>query len=109
MELWFNRAMENNTNDYEACQAKLNYIEPKWHGSTEAMLEFGHECATNQAWGGHVPLILYDVHKSIQRQYVNDSEKNEYWKQPEVWADIKVAFDRFFELNPDAIGWYHDY
>jgi hypothetical protein len=109
MELWFNRAMENNTNDYEACQAKLNYIEPKWHGSTEAMLEFGHECTTNQAWGGHVPLILLDVHKSIQRQYVNDSEKNEYWKQPQVWLDLKSAFDRFFELNQDAVGWHHDY
>jgi hypothetical protein len=109
MELWFNRAMENNTNDYEACQAKLNYIEPKWYGSSEAMLEFGRECATNQAWGGHVPLILLDAHKSIQRQYANDLEKNDYWKQSEVWADIKTAFDRFFELNPDAIGWYHDY
>ena len=109
MELWFNRAMENNTNDYEACQAKLNYIEPKWHGSIEAMLEFGRECATNQAWGGRVPLILLAAHKSIQRQYVNDSEKNDYWKHPGVWMDIKVAFDRFFELNPDARTWYHDY
>jgi hypothetical protein len=109
MELWFQRAMENNPNDYEACQAKLNYIEPKWHGSIEAMLEFGRMCATNRAWGAHVPLILLDAHKSIQRQYVDDAEKNVYWKQPEVWADIKVAFGRFFELNPDAIGWYHDY
>jgi hypothetical protein len=109
MELWFNRAMENNTNDYEACQAKLNYIEPKWHGSTEAMLEFGRECVTNQAWGGNIPLILLDAHKSIQRQYVDDSEKSDYWKQPEVWADVKMAFDRFFELNPKSTGWHHDY
>jgi hypothetical protein len=109
MELWFNRAMENNTNDYEACQAKLNYIEPKWHGSTQAMLEFGRECATNQAWGGHIPLILLDVHKSIQRQYVDGLEKTNYWKQPAVWTDLKSAFDRFFELNPDAVGWHHDY
>jgi len=105
----FNRAMENNTNDYEACQAKLNYIEPKWHGSTQAMLEFGRECATNQAWGGHIPLILLDVHKSIQRQYVDGLEKTNYWKQPAVWTDLKSAFDRFFELNPDAVGWHHDY
>jgi|SRR5208282_3678149 len=109
MELWFDRAMVLDPNDDVACSRKLYYLEPKWYGSREAMLEFGRECATNQAWGGHVPLILLDVHKSIQRQYVNDSEKNDYWKQPEVWADIKTAFDRFFELNPDAIGWYHDY
>jgi hypothetical protein len=73
------------------------------------MLEFGRECVTNQAWKGQIPLILLDAHKSIQRQYVDDSGKNDYWKQPEVWSDIKSAFDRFFELNPDAIGWYHNY
>ena len=109
MELWFNRAMAINTNDYDACSAKLYYLEPKWYGSTEAMLEFGRQCATNKAWGGHIPLILLDAHKSIQRQYVNDSQKTNYWKQPEVWTDLKTAFGRFFELNPDATGWYHDY
>jgi hypothetical protein len=109
MELWFNRAMKLDPNDYDACSAKLYYLEPKWYGSTEAMLEFGRECVTNQAWKGQIPLILLDAHKSIQRQYVDDSGKNDYWKQPEVWSDIKSAFDRFFELNPDAIGWYHNY
>jgi hypothetical protein len=109
MELWFNRAMELDPNDYDACSAKLYYLEPKWYGSTEAMLEFGRECVTNQAWGGHIPLILLDAHKSIQRQYVDGMEKTNYWKQPEVWADIHAAFERFFQLNPTATGWYHDY
>jgi hypothetical protein len=109
MELWFNRAMELDPNDYDACSAKLYYLEPKWYGSTEEMLEFGRECVTNQAWGGHISLILLDAHKSIQRQYVNDTEKNNYWKQPGIWPDLKSAFDRFFELNPDAVGWHHDY
>jgi hypothetical protein len=109
MELWFHRAMELNPNDYDACFQKLFFLEPKWYGSTEAMLEFGRECVTNQAWGGHIPLILLDAHKSIQSQYVDGLEKTNYWKQPEVWTDLKSAFDRFFELNPDAIGWYQDY
>jgi len=109
MELWFGRAMKLDPNSYEACSAKLFYLEPKWYGSTAAMLAFGRECATNQAWGGHIPLIILDAHKSIQRQYVDGSQKNDYWKQPEVWSDLKPAFDRFFELNPEAISWYHDY
>jgi hypothetical protein len=104
-ELWFGRAITLDANCYDTCNSKLHYLEPKWHGSTDEMLQFRRECVTNQAWGGHIPLILLDAHKSIQRQHVNDSEKNDYWKQPEVWADIKAAFDRFFELNPDAIGW----
>ena len=26
-----------------------------------------------------------------------------------MWQDIKSAFDRFFELNPEEISWYHNY
>ena len=37
------------------------------------------------------------------------SEQANYWKQPEVWSDIPSSFDRFFELNPNAIGKYHTY
>jgi hypothetical protein len=109
MELWFNRAMELNTNYYDACYEKLYYLEPKWHGSIEEMLKFGHECVTNQSWGGRIPLILMDAHNSIQRQYIDASEKDDYWKRPDVWSDIKSAFDRFFELNPDETSWYHNY
>ena len=109
MEIWFNRAMALDPNYYDACSAKLYYLEPKWYGSKEDMLEFGRECVTNHIWGGHIPLILLDAHKSIQKQYVDGSEKSNYWKRPEVWSDLKSSFDRFFELNPDATGWYHDY
>ena len=91
--------------DYNACSAKLYYPEPKWYGSTQDMLEFGRECVTNHAWGGNVPLILVDAHRSIQRQYVDKLEQTNYWKQPEVWTDIKASFDRFFELNQKATGW----
>lgn len=109
MELWFGRAMAINSDDYDACHSKLYYLEPKWHGSADDMLDFGRECVTNQAWGGHIPLILLDAHISIQSQYIDASQKDGYWKQPEVWADIKSAFDRFFELNPDETSWYNNY
>jgi hypothetical protein len=109
MELWFNRAMALDSNDYDACNAKLWYLEPKWYGSVADMLDFGRECASNKKWGGHIPLILRDAHVEIQKQFVSASEKADYWKRPEVWLDLKNAFDRFFELNPNEIGWYHDY
>ncbi|MGA3285619.1 MAG: TlpA disulfide reductase family protein [Verrucomicrobiota bacterium] len=108
MEIWFNRAMAIDPNDYDACKAKLYYLEPKWYGSADDLLGFGWECAQSKAWRGKVPLILLDAHEAICR-YLDDSEKTNYWKQPDVWLDIQVAFDRFFELNPDAIDWYHNY
>jgi hypothetical protein len=110
METWFNHAIQLDPNSYDICSYKLYYLEPKWHGSIEAMLSFGRECATNSQWGGHIPLILLDAHVTIQKNYVTDPEaQTNYWKQPQVWLDLKTAFDRFFELNPAETGWHHDY
>lgn len=109
MELWFDRAMALDPNDYNACSRKLYYLEPKWYGSREDMLAFGRECVQNTNWAGHVPLVLLDAHLNYCRGYLDKSEQTNYWKQPEIWPDIKASFERFFELNPDAVGWHHDY
>jgi len=63
----------------------------------------------NPKWGGHVPLILMDAHREYSLYIQDENEKKNYWKQPDVWPDMKAAFDRFFALNPDATGWHHDY
>lgn len=108
MESWFQRAMQVDTNCYDACYQKLYYLEPKWHGSREDLLAFGRECAQSTKWGGHVPLILLDAHIKINN-YNDRDERMNYWKQPDVWPDLKSAFDRFFELNPDEVSWHHNY
>ncbi len=108
MELWFQRAMELDPSSYDACWSKAYYLEPKWHGSAEDMIEFGRECVRAQNWKGRVPLILVDVHSELVG-YLEKSEQAGYWKRPEVWPDIKAAYERFFELNPKDIGFYHNY
>jgi hypothetical protein len=108
MELWFNRAMAIDTNSYEACSAKLYYLEPKWYGSDEDQLDFGRQCVRSQEWGGRIPLILLDAHIAIQSRQEGEA-KDDYWKQPQVWPDLRAAFDRFLQLNPDATGYYHNY
>jgi hypothetical protein len=109
MESWFHHAMELDPNNYDACSAKCLYLEPKWYGSTEEMIAFGRECVRTKEWGGSVPLTLVDAHRDIPFYYLSGSEKTNYWKQPQVWPDIKAAYDRFFELNPGAVGYYHNY
>lgn len=108
LNLWFNRAMNVSSNYYRACETKLLYLDPKWYGSPQAMLEFGRECVASEKWGGNVPLILMDAHRSLSR-YAADEGMTNYWRQPSVWRDIKSSFDRFFALNPNAVGWHHDY
>jgi len=109
MELWFDRAMKLDPNNTDACNSKLWYLEPKWYGSVEDMLAFGRECVHNTKWGGRVPLILVDAHIAIRNEFIPDTERSAYWSRPEVWADLKSAHTRFFELYPDASGWYPNY
>ncbi len=100
MEMWFQRAMRLNTNYYEACVCKLYYLEPKWYGSREDMLEFGHQCVTNSNWGPAIPLILVDAHEKFA-EYLSPSERGNYWKDPTVWNDIKLAYNAVFSRTPD--------
>ena len=108
MEEWFERAMNLNTNYYDACWSKLYYLEPKWYGSRQDMLDFGHECLESDKWGGRVPLILVDAHDELAKT-LNADARLDYWKDPEVWSDVKGAYDKFFKANPDAIGFHHNY
>jgi peroxiredoxin len=108
MELWFQRAMAIDPNDYDACHSKLYYLEPKWHGSDADLIDFGWQCVESKRWGGHVPLILLDAHEALAR-YVDKTNRADYWKQPQVWPDIQAAFERFFQLNPGETGWLHNY
>jgi len=109
MELWFDRAMLLDPNDYDACSRKLYYLEPKWYGSREAMLDFGRECVQNTNWAGRVPLVLVDAHWNYCHGYIDNSEQTNYWKRPDVWADVKSAYGRFFQLNPNTAGDYEYY
>jgi hypothetical protein len=109
MELWFDRAMKIDPNDYDACSQKFYYLEPKWYGSLQDMLDFGHECVLNTNWGGHVPLILVDVHSTIWGSYTDKSGQTNYLKQAVFLHDIQAAYDRFFELNPNETTYYKNY
>ena len=107
MERWFKRAMRNNPNSYSAALAKAYYLEPKWHGSFEEMIAFGRECVANRFWGGKVPPMLRDIHRTI-REYEHVSE-GRYNSRPEVWADIRASYERYMEANPTDVLIRHDY
>ncbi len=110
MEMWFDRAMRLNSNSFSACSHKLYYLEPKWHGSPEAMLKFGRECVNSAEWGGRVPMILAEAHYSLASYLpAKERKEKEYWKRPGVWKDVKASFDKFFEKYPDALGYRHNY
>lgn len=108
MELWFGRAMAVDPACYDAAYSKAWYLQPKWHGSAEHAISFGRECVESKEWKGRVPLMLWQVHRMLANDNASGL-KDAHWKQPGVWEDVRDSFERFFELNPGAISWRHDY
>lgn len=107
-ETWFRRAMALDPNSEDACGRKLQFLQPKWHGSDEEMLAFGRECVASTHWGGRVPLVLVDAHNLVAGP-ANPRQPYAYWRKPGVWKDIEASFEKFFRLNPTQTGWYHNY
>ena len=109
MELWFRRAMALNTNNYAACSRKLTYLEPKWYGSPEEVLSFGRECVNSTKWGGRIPWISVQAHSALAT-YLDEDERKGYWREPDVWADLKAGFEKYFSRYPNAerkrYAWY---
>jgi len=101
MELWFKRAMAANPWSVDTCEAKANFLEPKWHGSPEELLAFGRECFKTGDWDGDVPLTLPGVHMRLA-QYTSKGYRFDpaYLKQPEVWKDIQETFEAGLKLRP---------
>jgi hypothetical protein len=109
LDLWFQRGMQLDPNNYDLCIEKLEYLRPRWYGNRKEMIDFGRSCSSNTNWRGPVRLLLADAHFEASREIQNDEERANYWLQPAVWADVKTTFEQFFKLYPEEVGYRHNY
>jgi hypothetical protein len=79
---------------------KLEYLRPRWYGSIKDMIDFGRQCTQNTNWITTARLLLVDAHYEVSREIQDRRERAAYWKQPEVWPDIKETYDQWFKLYP---------
>jgi hypothetical protein len=107
MELWFERAMALQPDYFDAVKLMSFYLEPRWYGSDAIALAFGRSCVASANWGGQVPLILAQLHRSLSKYHQTTNAT--YWHRPQVWSDVQSSYEKFFALNPDEAGWRHDY
>ena len=97
MELWFDRAMHADPDNNDACMAKMDYLQPKWNGSLDELMQFAHECVQTENWYGNLPLILVETHK----EYGAYAKPAGYFKNPQVWADAKRLSLACLLVHPD--------
>jgi hypothetical protein len=100
METWFKRAMEANPDNLDACKKKMYYLEPKWHGSPEDMVGFGRQLLAGGNWEALLPYELIEAHVTLAGYREKDEE--EYYKNPEVWKDVKAVYDACLKIHPDS-------
>jgi len=94
MEVWFRRAMELKDDNVVACVAKMSYVDPKWYGSREEMMEFGEACKATRNWRGGITVIAASVHIRWAMQ-LEGAEQNKYLESPEVWENGRAIYEEY--------------
>jgi hypothetical protein len=100
MEKWFERAIEHDPS-VTVCRQKLEWLHPKWHGSTEEMLAFGRACRDSENWVRGYPLIVVEAHQKIADMQPSDVAKSDYFRQLDVAADVLYVFAKSVERYPE--------
>ena len=107
MELWFGRAMTADPDNYEACKAKLYYLEPKWYGSGDEMLKFGRECLAGGNWDAGIPYILVKAHLDLSEYGANGlqskPQRDYFTNNPQAWKDIESVYSEHRKHRPKSV------
>lgn len=104
---WFDRAVKTNPRDLLAHQCMLGYLEPKWHGSIEEVLEFGRECAKRGNWETLEPLMLIEAHWTASKYFGDRKVHSAYFASgdPRIWEEIQSVYEPLLKRVPNSL--YH--
>jgi len=99
METWFRRAMELKDDNVAACIEKMNYLDPKWHGSRDELMAFHQACRATKNWRGGLTLVSADAYMRWYLQ-LGGNEADGYLHSREVWDDIRSIYDEYLSHYP---------
>jgi hypothetical protein len=94
--------MDADNDNLDACNKKLRWLEPKWHGSPEDMLEFARTCRDTKNWSSGIPLLLAEAHHRLAG-YLPDAKRFEYMSDPEVWREIHGVYVEYLKNIPEDL------
>jgi hypothetical protein len=101
VEKWFERAMKADGNNKQACVAKMDWLDPKWHGTREELLAFGRACRDTKNWRTGITLLLAECHRRAATS-LPAGDQEEYLRSEEVWNDIRAVFEEYLSHIPEA-------
>ena len=101
MEKWFQRAMDADSDNLDACRRKVYWLAPRWHGSDEERLRFAWSCRDTKNWRSGIPFILPEVHHQFAAALAV-AQRADYYQQPEVWQDIRGVYLDYLTHKPES-------
>ncbi len=100
MEAWFERALDYQP-EFDVCWQKLEWLNPKWHGTLEDMIEFGRACRDSQNWERNYPMVLALAHRRYADRLLTESDKAAYFRRSDVAQDILYVYAKSLERSPN--------
>ncbi|WP_422930025.1 hypothetical protein [Singulisphaera sp. PoT] len=100
MEKWFERAMDADGDDFDACWRKLLWLEPKWHGSLQEMISFSRACRESKNWRSGIALMPAEVYHRLGEQFPTTTQVK-FYKQDELWKDVRGLFEECLKAEPE--------
>jgi hypothetical protein len=101
MEKWFRRAMEADPDNEDACRAKMEWLQPRWYGSREDVLEFQGQCYRTQNWYAHIPLLLDETRGERDVRELAGPKNAAYFRNRQVWERIRATYEGYLTAYPD--------
>jgi len=97
MELWFQRAIKADPDDFDAYTAKEWYLQPRWYGSVDEVIGFGQECIQTENWSAKLPLVF-----SVG---VADAAGQDwsFYTKPEIWTPLEKSYLDFLDHFPNSV------
>jgi hypothetical protein len=111
---WFETGVKAIPEEFDLYSAKMFYLQPRFHGSSEQITAFGRECVERarspKQKNKEIALILIEAHELLAEDFKSTGKPvEEYWKQPAVWKDVSAVYETLLEFYPRAAIWRAKY
>jgi hypothetical protein len=97
MELWFQRGIKADPDNFSLYMKKRWYLLPRWYGSDDEVWNFGLECSTSTNWSAKIPIMLAE---SITDAADRDPS---VYARPEVWTPLEKVYRDYLDRYPKSV------
>jgi hypothetical protein len=101
LEEWFTIGTLLEPGDYTWYDDKVNWLQARWHGSDDELLDFGRQMLAKGRFEARVSMVLLDAHHRVQ---TGPPKKAGYHARPDVCSDYRAVYDGLLARYPEAWG-----